>query len=369
MSSSGRNLATDPSLTSAYVPVVGTPIVRNVTADGLKKFRQALAATLNSATNTKIALVGDSITYGYGATSKQLDSWAAVFQDIITARYNATRKGVEYATSKNVAGTDKRTFWTAGTGWTAAVGYGIFDGQTAPAGTTGLLSLGPVTCDSFVIYYMRRATTGTFDWNVDGGAATTIGGSGTDALMTATVSAGALGTHTLNIGNVLTGAAIIIGIEAVNSQNHITVSNAGVPSAVTAGFINTTNPWEPGNVIWDTPQPHLTVLGLGTNDYSGNVLPATFQTNLTTLVTKAQLYGSVLLWIEPKRTDVTGTYNYSQYVAATKAVAIAKACPYIDINEFWGGGTAVYDSGDHVHPKTEGHYQIARALAAALAGN
>ena len=59
---------------------------------------------------------------------------------------------------------------------------------------------------------MRRATTGTFDISVDGGSATTIGGSGADALQSATISAGSLGSHTLHMGNVAGGIAVIIGV-------------------------------------------------------------------------------------------------------------------------------------------------------------
>ncbi|MFZ2912397.1 MAG: SGNH/GDSL hydrolase family protein, partial [Candidatus Absconditicoccaceae bacterium] len=112
--------------------------------------------------------------------------------------------------------------------------------------------------------------------------------------------------------------------------------------------------------------PHLSIIGLGDNEYSTNLPPVTFQSQLTTIVAKALLTGSVLLWLEPLRTDVVGTYPWSDYVTAIKAVAVANNIPWLDINDLWGGGITaqggIYDSGDHVHPNTEGHYTIARAI-------
>lgn len=250
--------------------------------------------------------------------------------------------------------------------WIGLVGAA---GLSAPAGTAANADLGPVTCDSFTIWYMRRATTGTFDISVDGGTATTIGGSGADGLQSATISAGSLGSHTLHMGSVSGGIAVIIGVEATVGTGGIYVSNGGLPSSGTSSWMTASgeNPWNGEHTAGDTPQPKLTVIGLGVNDDQANTNPATTQSKLDTILAKALTYGSALLWIEPQRTDVSSpTYPWTQYVDAIKAAGAARSVPVLDIGALWGGTITAYDSGDHVHPSTEGHYQIARAIHRAI---
>jgi hypothetical protein len=60
--------------------------------------------------------------------------------------------------------------------------------------TTNAIDFGPVTCDSFMIYYLGDTGQGNFSWAVDAGGVTTVtANSGTVDPRSVTLSAGVLG--------------------------------------------------------------------------------------------------------------------------------------------------------------------------------
>lgn len=377
LSSVATALAARGEFTGTYASLIGNPMA-NLSVAGFKQMAAWRAAALSarSGSTARVAFYGDSITFGFGAdTSRETENLCRVWRDMLAIGTGLpVFEGMAPANSDNAAGATKRSFWTAGTGWSIAAGYGIggHGAQSATSTATGTLDFGPFTCDGFTVKYMRRASTATFDIWVNGGTHSTVGSAGADAIQTATISA-TLGSNTLHIGSVGAGAqgAIILGVEPTITTGGVKVANFGVPSVTASTAAGSSTAWAPLLVAFDDWQPHLTVIGLGTNDYlaASNRTPTQLQADITTIITKAKTYGSVLLWIEPERTDIANvntSYTWAQYAAAQKAAAAAANVPILDLAGLWGGTVASARGGaynsDGVHPSSEGHASIASAL-------
>ena len=342
----------------------------------MKSVRTALGLARNGTGKCRILFAGDSTTYGYQCTNYTTDNIAQVTLEMLAAFTAPTRMGIIYP--REATGIIQRSYIVYGAGWTNTAGYGLagLGALTGAASAASNLDIGPFDCNGFIVYWIRRAATSTFNLTIDAEAPTATGGSGADLLMTTTVAAAAFGTHTLHIGTIGAGAtgAIIIGVEPIvgaSPGTGVYVANAGTGGSKSGDWNAPTGAWATFNVAWDVPQPNLSVIDLGINDMGTNVLPATFQTNLTAIVTKAQTYGSVLLVVPHERTDATFTYPWSQYVAAIQAVATAKAVPVLNVGTLLGGTIAsaaggAYDSGDHIHMNTLGYYLKARAIVRAI---
>lgn len=120
-------------------------------------------------------------------------------------------------------------------------------------------------------------------------------------------------------------------------------------------------------------QPKLLSVFLGLNDYATGVNPATYQSNLTTIISTARGYctvaPSVLVLSPYARSDVgSPAFPISQYVTAAQAAAIAAGdSDFIDLSTvITVANRATYLNADGVHPNDAGHALIAAAVAAKL---
>lgn len=364
---------------STYRPILGDPqaVQSNVkygATTGMTKWATALANVRTKDDKARIFTISDSTGYGYNATG--FLGWVDRLTTMLN-RVAPTRQGIIYPFYQSVVGEAKRAFITLGAGWTTTAGFGIGGAAnlSAPAGTATSADFGPFYCSGFIVYYMRRSNTGTMDIQIDAEAATNVGGTGADAMMSSTIMAATTGNHTLHLKNVATNGVIIMGVEPIYGTGvgqGVYVANGGVPSSETLSWPwSGTTPWQLSQQVYVTTPPDLTIFSIGINDMWNNRLPADFQTRLAALVTLAQTTGSALLVIQPARTDATFTYPWSQYVAAIQAVAVANNCPVVSLPTLIGGDITaqggIFDAGDHIHWTNEMHYQVARAVYAAIA--
>lgn len=122
------------------------------------------------------------------------------------------------------------------------------------------------------------------------------------------------------------------------------------------------------------PAVDLIVSELGTNDFSHNVTPTTFQTTyqswLSWIRTHAQAATLVCLgpWRDPNEVNSVGTPASVYRDIIQKAVA-ASGAPhrlFVDLGPLYLTPSYHNTSGDTFHPNTAGHHAIASAVITAL---
>lgn len=240
------------------------------------------------------------------------------------------------------------------------------------------------TFTSFDLYYPAGAgvSPSVFSVSIDGGAAVNINNqtfSGAVAWNSGALSAG---THTVDVLYVSGTNAIYTGFMLYNADEGkgIRTLNGGrgaADSSTTSvfgvyfndGFLKTAN-------------AALCIIDLINNDFSTNVNPATYKTNIQTAITQTRYSaGNSSLPILLMATNYPGdlgprTYAYSQYAAKLVEVADADAlvavldlsayvppCAYTpatprDAIGFW--------DTDYNHPTTYGHTLLGSLVSAAL---
>ncbi len=109
--------------------------------------------------------------------------------------------------------------------------------------------------------------------------------------------------------------------------------------------------------------PDLAIINIGTNDYMTNTVPATFKTNLQTLITHLKGIGTDVIIGTDGTNDRTGfTYEWQNYLDAMKEVALSNNCCFVDTDSRWGSKYNARSNGylpvanpTDIHPTILGH--------------
>lgn len=358
----------------------------------------AIAKTRLGLSDTKILLIGDSTTFGqnsqFGGTYANASSWPS-FMNIGTSIPIST-------CGFGVATGDSR--WAAGANWAGQsnLGFGSngsYQGTIPVGGTTGILSFTPnitlangLGCqdsfDSFDVYYPRQSfitagTTLNFTCVGNGATGTTVSvpANGSDTALKTTVTCPQTGTFNVlqaTVSGVQGGSnfGIVSAVGAFNShQSRIRIDIAGQSGTTTANWTNAG--------LWQSLQ-HLTayaadgaVVMLGINDAGASVTPASFASNIQTLITTINGTGSTILsTMVPS--GATGTYQTfePQYVStggsnSIYGLGVTNTLPVIDLFSYLGTtatGSSWCRLGDNLHPSANCYPVIGRFMANALQG-
>jgi lysophospholipase L1-like esterase len=367
-------------------------------AQALTPFRAALGNRASARCN--VVCVGDSITEGQHATSETL-RWLACLRVALRSRFPFTGQpagGRGFIGCSNTSTIGESFTWPvtkAGSPSIVNQGPKGGDGSASAAyqlNATGQSFTFSLNGDSADIMWVQVGFGGTFSWQVDSGATTNVstnGGSTADGKITH-ISLGSAGAHTLKLAWV-SGNATVDGVTEYNGD-----LSAGIQVHDCGHFGWTSSSWVTslggGTVAGPAAavaalNPAAVVISLGVNDQFANTAPATFGSNLQTIISglKARLtspYPSFILNMYPPRTGQSGyTFPWSQYVAAAWAVAAADTSgpggtSVVTVMDFTqgprlpGADTDVYSvwqSGDNVHPSNLGHQAIADTLTWFLA--
>jgi lysophospholipase L1-like esterase len=208
-----------------------------------------------------------------------------------------------------------------------------------------------------------------------------------------TVNTNTRGQYKYRVGrNGASGTAVVDGLYFFDGDNNsgVRVYNWAWPTMITSDF-------SASNTAADTSAaavnvyaiPDLIIIYIGTNDYGVGTNPATFQTNISTLIDKYRAPLSkpppVLLVAHWPRYDVTvPTFSWDLYRQALWAVARSKTeswegrtVPYVDVLDLTNHfpTTAALDTASEglvvpspttgwgVHPTDRGHSWISQLLA------
>lgn len=345
---------------------------RGVVPGNLLKWRKRLAQVTAGLSDAKVLCIGDSTTYGTGATTPTQHSWPVRVVEQIGASVPAGL-GLIPGPSQITNNLTLDPRWTAGAGWSLE-GFGFGNASVWKSTTTaGTLTLSmPAAaglCDSFDVYFIGNGGSGAFNVQATGGTSTVITPGTLNGVSKVTVSGKAM------LGSVLTitpGSSVvrIVGIEGYSSTSkRVRVANVGVNATSSVGWTNNTTAYQSVSSI-TAYAPDLTVISLGLNDATTGTTAATFEANLRTLVTTAKLSGDVILMpFPPAAVGVAGQALREAYLPIYRTVADDLDCVLIDWNSRWINFDLANPLGyffDPQHPTTLGYAEIAQAIAPIL---
>lgn len=188
------------------------------------------------------------------------------------------------------------------------------------------------------------------------------------------------GTYTFKLENATTAGTAVVDALYVfdgDANSGVVVMNHAFPGNTSDTFVNGTTQATTLKACVSTMfNPDMLIINIGANDYMNNVVPATFQTNVSSIIStyRTQIGSStapVLLVAYFARYDITSpTYAWSQYVAALKAIAASTAnVEFMDMTSFFAANQTaddadwnIVDSGG-VHLTNRGHALYAQAVA------
>ena len=334
-----------------------------------------------------VVCVGDSITEGQGATNANY-RWLARLRDVLRARLptldlTGGGRGFLGAQSSGQVSFTWPAVHSGSLGLGTTLGPKSSFAQFNAAAQTITYSL---TGDSADIMWTQIPFGGTFSWAVDGGSATNVSTNGGSVLSgrVTHISLGAAGAHTLLLSRV-SGTMNMEGVIEFNGDyaKGIQVHDAGhygwQASNWNAQLASTTG----AAAAIAALSPKLIIIALGVNEQFSGVSPATFQTNIQTMIShlraaQSSPYPSIVLCMYPPRVN-QGSYSYAwaDYVTAAWNVAAADtggvgSTSLVTVLDFTlgprmlGADSNVYgiwQSGDEVHPSNLGHSMLADVVA------
>ncbi|WXW93162.1 esterase [Arthrobacter phage BrayBeast] len=355
---------------------VGVEMLRTVDSPALRVFHAALAN--REAAPCDIVFVGDSNMEGEGSDLVR-KRWQSRALESLRARFpvygGTPTGGLNYYPGKYYTTTLPQP-WTYVGSPGADNNYGL--GLRNVSLSTGQSMSITVTGTSFKILYAKAGGTGTFSYQVDGGATTNInsnnGGAASGDGISASINLGG-GSHTINIAYVSGGPAYINGIVVFDGDENKGIR--GWDSAhygyMTSSYNNAaTQPFHQFVNI----QPSLVVLGLTTNDYGSQVAPATHLANLQSLITKIKakctIAPSIVLLGMFKRGTVTESVApYQSYIDNLYTIAASdSSCTVLDMTKRMQAATdnslGLY-LPDGIHINNKGHAMMGDIVAGFLA--
>lgn len=302
----------------------------------LRDWRGALAKSQQGTAAAVVAVIGDSWV--------QNDLITGPLRSMLTTAYGNAGTGwvsaVAYSGGAGASPPSGFTLTKAGT-WTesdAAAGSRGVDIQhansvddSAPVGSMQLIG----TMTDVYIHYLKQANGGSFRWRVDGGSWTTVTtANATNLHATEAVTGLSNASHTLDVevvtasvaGVTLMGFDTRIGTDGVRLHK---LGNGGATAGDYAAVDATI--WQAGLTAL---APNLCIIVLGTNDDSGNVVPNTFNTNISTIISRirtAMPLCDILLLTPGPNGLASGTYSTDYYVNVLRSRAVADSLACYDL--------------------------------------
>lgn len=380
--------------TTAALTKKGKEQLRTEDSAALRPFLAALANRDSAPVN--ILYLGDSITEGQAATTAA-NRWIAKLRDSLRSRFptSGVPGGVGFIPPYRDATSLPQPASLSAALRKGAEGLGL-GARIAELAATETLTW-TVTGTAVDIVYAQSPTGGTFTFATsnDGGTSWSAESAAVDChdpslftdMLYQRVTFTRPGTWQVRITSTAAGGfyAHMGGIVVYNGGEGTVGSEAttgkGIRMFEGGHFGSTSTQWAayPYITRWARrTAPSIVVIELATNDYAGNIDPATSKANLQTIIAAVRSGvaqagtppPSIVLLALNQRTG-TFTYSWPDYVQAMHDIAAAD--DHITVFDLSLRMAAVSDNSlgffaDAVHPTDKGHRAIAEYLTAFLVG-
>jgi lysophospholipase L1-like esterase len=350
----------------------------NFTGSNLSNWATARAAVLAGTRNAKILPFGDSTDAGFGSNAGVADGthgWPSKLVPLLGVTASNSSWYGDYNQAAILTTFDPRLALGSWAAYTPVEPFSFGGHLLTASASAGALSFTPTnSVDTFELTYATFIGAGSFSYQIDGGAPTTVSTNVATSVTTIPIPT-TLGAHTLNILWV-SGSVFISGARAYNSAaKQVSVINSGISGATSTQLADVgTFPWHVGNEI-STLAPDLTIIEGGViNNWVTGISRATTIANLQTMITAAKRAGAgdvILRTPNPSQAAAFVPYATQQgYVDDMIALAITNNIPCIDVWRLFGGtweaaNASGYNS-DTAHPNGAGYAAIAGYIAQGL---
>lgn len=360
----------------------------------------AMLARVRAGTGSgTIALLGDSTSFGTGASGRTQDYAHRLAAILSAAGVPAETDGVyglHGFSAGGLASYDNRL--TMGAGWTGNT-MSIAGTMFSNTADTSAMTFTPERqVNAFDLLYPTDPQFGTVGISIDGGApqsvslqqrygtwawngtvwAQTVGAAAAAATFGRATFLCPTGTHTISIARA-SGNVKISGVRGYRTElRQVHIANWGRPGETAGG-------WAAGNSYWNLRsangfqvilKPDLTLIDLGINDVNTSVPADSYAANLQNVVTGALLSTRDVALVVPVPSWDAGNLAMSKQLAMRarlEEVAAANTLPIIaDMPARWGeyaGGSGLGFYGaaaDGIHPWDTGYADKAQAIARVL---
>jgi hypothetical protein len=195
-----------------------------------------------------------------------------------------------------------------------------------------------------------------YRWNA--GAWTALDISAGSGLLTSNLASVPTGTWTLEIENV-SGTTTICGIDVQKTTDGVRVHKLGGTGSASNNWAGVSaTDWQNGLIAL---APNLVTILLGTNDQGGSMSPATYRTNIQTMITRVRTalpVADIALIMPCENQRVGNTYAMSLYAKEAYELAAINNCAWLDLQYVFGDTAAQYAYGsarpwfaaDLIHP-------------------
>jgi lysophospholipase L1-like esterase len=307
-----------------------------------------------------VAVIGDSISMGAWSDPSALNwadkSFSAMLQKSLSKTYKNGGRGF--------IGLFDSSWWTKVGTWGVNSDYAPFGYCYTATSAASTCSLNNVVGDNIELYYVNASAV-TFSYKVDGGSDVSVVSSGpyNNSIAKVSISLGTLGTHTLLVKGATVGTLFLVGASVYTGNEGVVVHNIALSGATAFScnysFVNRLS------VMSQHFKANLVFINFLANDFiyqdNANNSIVNYTSYMNNMVSYLKSIGSdVVIWQPPKGTKLpnANTFTLQEYETASKSVAVANNCPWIDFNNDWGASNLdkMYDD---VHPNEKGHKYIA----------
>ena len=232
------------------------------------------------------------------------------------------------------------------------------DGQYIYAtGTAATLTLSNIYATSIRIFYYDGD--GTFRYSINGASSVAVVGTGTNKIISVTVSGLNVATSSAlvidQVGNA--GTTVLYGFYAEGSGNGVEINKMGNGGITAPGYTKTL-PYltQTASVV----SPDILFIIIGTNDYRTSVALDSFKTNLTALTQawQAVVPDAAIVLVTPPQCNASGANPLSSFRDAMRDVSASLGVEFYSMYDFmnttWAKSNALGMWFDSLHLSSAG---------------
>jgi lysophospholipase L1-like esterase len=355
---------------------------RRTTVPLLPRFFNALAATAANLADTNVAVLGDSIMAGAYATGSPwvgarplsppsvlaqiLSNYFEINQDSVFGDSSLLVPLGQYDPRMSATTNNWNVFSPAG------LGGQCFRNDTNEESTLSMRTTN--SFDTITVRYLQSPGGASFNVRVAGGiplgaTVSTVGGLD-DVIITRTCPR-VTGPNRIDIQREAgAGALPIYSIEASDStKRRVNIYNWGYGGSSSNDWASVVNVYDPPAMI-NSESPHLTFICVGVNDALLGTVPATYITNMQTLIDNVRVTSDIVLCIpSPVATGSSSAATQFGLYSLLRDLGQKNGVPVCDVNALFGnyltGVAAGYylPANEAVHPGAAGQAAIATLFA------